>query len=248
MSLLEEDNDNVPRSHSPFKGVAGKQTFFERADNEKEYSQDDMSLKDQRNYENFKFEEESYVPVAVAQKHISLMENDMRRMKDNYGKTMKDLEAGYIRLEEKTRDIYNRTLSAWREKAKIKIKQFQDALKKAIDERNEIETNLKERLRKQRIEKERLEKEKIFLLSENEAGKEEIQNRGKLLEDIKNTYTGEINEKDQAIDQREEQIEKLKDEQKQLQEKFEEDKQALEQDLTVQLADLKKQLEAEVAK
>ena len=48
-------------------------------------------------------------------------------------------------------------------------------MKKSIDERNEIESNLKERLRKQRIEKERLEKEKAFLLGENEIGKEQIQ-------------------------------------------------------------------------
>lgn len=247
MLLPDDVEDDNPRSHSPFKGVAGKQTFFERADNEKEYSQDDMSLKDQRNYENFKFHEEPYVPVAVAQNHINLMENDMRRMKDSYAKNMKDLESGYIRVEEKTRDIYQRTLKAWKDKARNKIKQFQDALKKSIDERNDIETNLKERLRKQRIEKERLEKEKAFLLTENEAGKEEIQEKARLLEEIKNTYAIELKDKEQEIDQREEKIEKLKDEQGKAQEAIQEDRIKLEDDFKTQLANLKKQLEDETA-
>lgn len=66
MSLTGLVYEEPSRSHSPFKGVAGKQTFFERPENEKEGSQDDMSLKDQRNYSNFEFSEETYVPVAVA--------------------------------------------------------------------------------------------------------------------------------------------------------------------------------------
>lgn len=248
MSLLDVVQDDVPRSHSPFKGVAGKQTFFERADNEKEYSQDDMSLKDQRPYETLKFEEEPYVPVAVAQKHICLMENDMRRMKDNYSKTMKDLEVGFVKHEEKTREIYNRTLSAWKTKARNKIKQFQVALKKAIDERNEIEKTYKERNKKQRIENERLEKEKIFLISENEAGQEEIQAKAQLLEEIKDSYKNEISEKDKIIDERETQIEKLKDEQTEVQAKFEEEKQHLGDDLSAQLAEMTKKFEEETAK
>mmetsp|Transcript_1444 Transcript_1444/g.1665 ORF Transcript_1444/g.1665 Transcript_1444/m.1665 type:complete len:130 (+) Transcript_1444:27-416(+) len=129
MLLSQEDDSVQSKSYSPFRGVAGKQTFFERPDNEKEYSQDDMSMKDGRDYKNFQFGEEPYVPVAVAKKHISLMEADMRRMKENYGKTMKDLESGYLKLEETTRQIYKRTLGVWRNKAKNKIKQFQDALK-----------------------------------------------------------------------------------------------------------------------
>jgi chromosome segregation ATPase len=240
--------DDLPRSHSPFKGVAGKQTFFEQPDNEKEYSQDDMSLKNQRNYENFQFDEEPYVPVAVAQKHISLMEADMRRMKDNYSKTMVDLEAGYIRLEEKTRDIYKRTLGAWRGRAKDKIKQFQDALKKSIDERNEIENNLKERLRKQRIEKERLEKERAFLLGENEIGKEQIQKKAKLLDEIKATYTNEITDRDNVIDQRDEQIIILRDEHEQARVRLENEKTHLSDEHKVQLAVIKKELDTETAK
>jgi chromosome segregation ATPase len=240
--------DDMPRSHSPFKGVAGKQTFFEQPDNEKEYSQDDMSLKNQRNYENFQFDEEPYVPVAVAQKHISLMEADMRRMKDNYSKTMVDLEAGYIRLEEKTRDIYKRTLGAWRGRAKDKIKQFQDALKKSIDERNEIESNLKERLRKQRIEKERLEKEKAFLLGENEIGKEQIQKKARLLDEIKATYTTEITDRDKVIDQRDEQIIVLRDEHEQARARLEDEKIQLSDEHKIQLAEIKKQLDNETTK
>lgn len=248
MLLAGDLDDDQARSHSPFKGVAGKQTFFEQPDNEKEYSQDDMSLKNQRNYDNFHFDEEPYVPVAVAQKHISLMEADMRRMKDNYGKTMKDLEAGYIRLEEKTRDIYKRTLGAWRGKAKTKIRQFQDALKKSIDERNEIETNLKERLRKQRIEKERLEKEKAFLLSENQVGKEQIQEKARLLDEIKASYTHEITDKEQVIDQREEQINKLKDEHDQEKIKFEQEKEELAEEHKNEISEIKKQLDDEITK
>lgn len=242
--LLSGVVDEPSRSHSPFKGVAGKQTFFERADNEKEYSQDDMSLKDERDYTNFQFGEEPYVPVAVAKKHISLMEADMRRMKDNYGKTMHDLEAGYIRLEEKTREIYKRTLAAWRNKAKTKIKQFQDALKKSIHERNDIETNLKERLRKLRLEKERVDKEKSFLVGENQAGKEEIQEKARLLDDIKNTYENEIKDKDGVIDNREEQIENLKDEQEKLKARYEQEKEELNQEHQKQLAEVKEKLEA----
>lgn len=248
MLLAGDLDDDQARSHSPFKGVAGKQTFFEQPDNEKEYSQDDMSLKNKRNYDNFQFDEEPYVPVAVAQKHISLMEADMRRMKDNYGKTMKDLEAGYIRLEEKTRDIYKRTLGAWRGKAKTKIRQFQDALKKSIDERNEIETNLKERLRKQRIEKERLEKEKAFLLSENQVGKEQIQEKARLLDEIKASYTHEITDKEQVIDQREEQINKLKDEHDQEKIKFEQEKEELAEEHKNEISEIKKQLDDEITK
>lgn len=248
MSLPGLVYEEPSRSHSPFKGVAGKQTFFERPDNEKEYSQDDMSLKDQRHYANFEFGEEAYVPVAVAKKHISLMEADMRRMKDNYGRTMKDLEVGYIKLEEKTREIYKRTLGAWRNKAKNKIKQFQDALRKAIDERNDIETNLKERLRKLRIEKERLEKEKVFLIGENQAGKDEIQEKAKLLEDIKNTYTQEIKEKEEAIDKREEQIEKIKDEQEEVKVKYDQEKEELINQYKKELEEVKLKLEEETAK
>lgn len=248
MLLSAAADEGHSRSHSPFKGVAGKQTFFERPDNEKDYSQDDMSLKDQRNYSNFQFGEEQYVPVAVAKKHISLMEADMRRMKDNYGKTMKDLEAGYHRLEEKTREIYKRTLGVWRNKAKNKIKQFQDALKKAIEERNEIETNLKERLRKMRLEKERVEKEKIFLLSENSQRKEEIQEKAKLLEDIKQTYQIELKEKDENIDKREEVIDKMKDDHEQVKAKFEEEREALMAEHAKQLAEVKQKLEEETSK
>lgn len=248
MLLAGDLDDDLARSHSPFKGVAGKQTFFEQPDNEKEYSQDDMSLKNQRNYENFQFDEEPYVPVAVAQKHISLMEADMRRMKDNYGKTMKDLEAGYIRLEEKTRDIYKRTLGAWRGKAKTKIRQFQDALKKSIDERNEIEVNLKERLRKQRIEKERLEKEKAFLLSENQVGKDQIQEKARLLDEIKASYTHEITDKEQVIDQREEQINILKDEHEQEKVKFEQEKEQITEEHKNEISEIKKLLDDEITK
>lgn len=248
MLLSGVEGEDISKSHSPFRGVAGKQTFFERPDNEKEYSQDDMSLKDQRNYKNFEFSEEPYVPVAVAKQHISLMEADMRRMKDNYGKTMKDLEAGYLRLEEKNREIYKRTLGAWRNKAKNKIKQFQDALKKSISERNEIETNLKERLRKIRIEKERLEKERAFLLSENRAGKDEIKEKAKLLEEIKNTYQLEIKDKEGEIDTREEQIEKLKDEQEQMRQQHEAEKEALSEELRNQLVEIQQKLDAETAR
>jgi DNA repair exonuclease SbcCD ATPase subunit len=228
--------------------VAGKQTFFERPDNEKEFSQDDMSLKDDRNYKNFQFGEEPYVPVAVAKKHISMMEADMRRMKENYGKTMKDLEAGYLKLEETTRQIYKRTLGVWKSKAKNKIKQFQEALKKAIQERNEIETNLKERLKKTRIERERLDKEKIFLLSENEAGREQIQEKARLLEEIKNTYKAEIKEKENIIDQREEQIEKMKDEQELIKAKIEAERQALVEQNQKDITEVKLKLENETSK
>mmetsp|Transcript_6598 Transcript_6598/g.6167 ORF Transcript_6598/g.6167 Transcript_6598/m.6167 type:complete len:900 (+) Transcript_6598:235-2934(+) len=176
------------------------------------------------------------------------MENDMRRMKDNYNKTMKDLETGFIKHEEKTREIYNRTLNAWKTKAKNKIKQFQVALVKAIDERNEIEKTYKERNKKQRIENERLEKEKIFLISENEAGQEEIQAKAQLLEEIKDSYRNEISEKDKIIDERETQIEKLKDEQAEVQAKFEEEKQHLGDDLSTQLAEITKKLEEETTK
>lgn len=176
------------------------------------------------------------------------MEADMRRMKDNYGKSMKDLEIGYLKLEEKTREIYKRTLGAWRNKAKNKIKQFQDALKKAIDERNEIETNLKERLRKLRIEKERIEKEKVFLLSENEAGKEEIQQKAKLLDEIKESYQIEIKDKEAAIDTREEQIEKLKDEHQEFMAKLQAEKDEINAQYQKQLAEIKQQLDAETAK
>jgi chromosome segregation ATPase len=246
--LLSGVEDDPSKSHSPFRGVAGKQTFFERPDNEKEFSQDDMSLKDQRDYNNFQFGEEPYVPVAVAKKHISLMEADMRRMKDNYGNTMKDLESGYLRLEEKNREIYKRTLGAWRNKAKNKIKQFQDALKKSIDERNEIETNLKERIKKLRIEKDRFEKEKAFLLGENQAGKDEIQEKAKLLDEIKNSYQLEIKDKEDAIDQREGQIDKMKDEQEELRTKIEAEKEALSEDLKNQLTETKELLEKEASK
>ena len=248
MLLSNDVESSKSKSHSPFRGVAGKQTFFERPDNEKEYSQDDMSLKDERNYKNFQFGEEPYVPVAVAKKHISMMEADMRRMKENYGKTMKDLEAGYLKLEETTRQIYKRTLGVWKNKAKNKIKQFQDALKKAIQERNEIETNLKERLKKTRIEKERLDKEKIFLLSENEAGREQIQEKARLLDEIKNTYQVEIKEKENIIDQREEQIEKMKDEQEQFKAKTENEKQALIEQNQKEIAEVKLKLENETSK
>lgn len=248
MLLSNDAESSKSKSHSPFRGVAGKQTFFEQPDNEKEYSQDDMSLKDERNYKNFQFGEEPYVPVAVAKKHISMMEADMRRMKENYGKTMKDLEAGYLKLEETTRQIYKRTLGVWKSKAKNKIKQFQEALKKAIQERNEIETNLKERLKKTRIEKERLDKEKIFLLSENEAGREQIEAKAKLLEEIKNTYQAEIKEKEKIIDQREEQIEKMKDEQEQIKVKAEGEKQAIIEQNQKDLAEYKTKLDNETSK
>jgi len=243
--LLSGIVEHPSRSHSPFKGVAGKQTFLEKPYNEKEYSQDDMSLKDERDYRNFKFSEEPYVPVAVAKKHISLMESDMRRMKENYGKTMKDLETGYLKLEEKTREIYKRTLSVWRNKAKNKIKQFQDALKKAIEERDEIEVTLKERIRKLRIEKDRLDKEKVFLLSENEAGREQIQEKAKLLEDIKSTYQIEIKEKEKVIDEREERIEKMKDEHEQDKIKLEDDKKKIIEENEKKISELKEKLEKE---
>lgn len=246
--LLEGVVEEPSRSHSPFKGVAGKQTFLEKPYNEKDYSQDDMSLKDERNYQNFQFSEEPYVPVAVAKHHISLMESDMRRMKENYGKTMKDLETGYLKLEVKTREIYKRTLSVWRNKAKNKIKQFQDALKRSVEERNEIEVNLKERIRKLRIEKDRLDKEKVFLLGENQTGKEEIQEKAQLLEEIKSSYQNEIKEKDDQIYEREDRIEKMKDERDQIENKNQEDKDELLAAHEEKLAELKSKLDEEAAK
>lgn len=243
LSGIVEERD--ARSHSPFKGVAGKQTFFEKPENEKDQYRDDMSLKDDRSMRGFNFNEEPYVPVAVAKRHINLMEQDMRRMKDNYGKTMKDLESGYMRLEEKSRERYKRTLSAWRNKAKNKIKQFQDALKKAISERDEIETTLKERLRKLRIEKERLEKEKIFLLTENQDRKEEIEANMVILDDIKNTYQIEMKDKDEAIDQREDQIEKLKDDYEESKAKLEEEKASILAEAKAKEDSLKVQLDEE---
>lgn len=245
--LLQGVVEQPSRSHSPFKGVAGKQTFLEKPYNEKDYSQDDMSIKDERRRFPEDFDREPYVPVAIAKKHISLMETDMRRMKENYGKTMKDLEQGYLKLEEKTREIYKRTLNTWRNKAKNKIKQFQDALKRAVEERDEIETTLKERIKKLRTEKERVDKEKLFLVTENQAGKEQIEEKAKLLDDIKQSYQNEIKEKDDIIDEREARIEKMKDEHEQVKTKFEEEKLAIVSEKDGKISEIKVKLEEEIS-
>lgn len=99
-----------------------------------------------------------------------------------------------------------------------------------------------------RIEKERLEKEKVFLIGENQLGKDEIQEKAKLLEDIKNTYTQEIKEKEEAIDLREEQIEKIKDEQEDVRTKFDQEKEELINQYKKELVEVKQKLEEETAK
>jgi len=86
------------------------------------------------------------------------------------------------------------------------------------------------------------------LLSENQAGRDEIQEKARMLEDIKNTYTSELKDKDEIIDKREELIEKWKEDTEQLKVKYEQEKQAIVEERTKEVLVVKEKLEAETVK
>jgi len=69
-----------------------------------------------------------------------------------------------------------------------------------------------------------------------------------MLEDIKNTYTSELKDKDEIIDKREELIEKWKEDTEQLKVKYEQEKQAIVEERTKEVLVVKEKLEAETVK
>lgn len=69
-----------------------------------------------------------------------------------------------------------------------------------------------------------------------------------MLEDIKNTYTSELKDKDEIIDKREELIEKWKEDTEQLKVKYEQEKQAIVEEHTKEVLVVKEKLEAETVK
>lgn len=69
-----------------------------------------------------------------------------------------------------------------------------------------------------------------------------------MLEDIKNTYTSELKDKDEIIDKREELIEKWKEDTEQLKVKYEQEKQAIVEEHTKEVLVVKERLEAETVK